>query len=283
MPQSGTKEAHFKYSTGWQSLLEAAQFADISMDASDQLIMAKTPEPLLEPTSIDILIPNIPSHPWHRSLEVALSDRGFSVKAHSLDGPVAKDALVISLLDLDTPFLKSMTTDQLSALQALLAATPRILWVTHSAQVKCADPDFGLVLGAARSIRQELSIPFTTLEVDQFTPSALDAVLSVHEKLRRQQSGDELEAKDYEFVINDGIVYTGRFHWNSLNDMLIARPEQDTPLKLDIASYGAIGSLGWVPDETASLGPDDVEVDIRYVGLNFRVCLSRYFLSISKG
>lgn len=194
------------------------------------------------------------------------------MRTRTLNDAIAKDAFVLSLLDLDTSFFSSLTADQLSSLQALLNSTPRILWITHSAQVKSADPDFGLLLGAARCIRQELGIPFATVEVDQFTPMALDAVLDVQEKFRRQISQEHLDARDYEFAIHDGIAYTGRYHWTSMTHMLNARPEKDSPLKLDIATYGAIGSLGWTPDQIAPLGPDEVDVDIRYVGLNFRVC-----------
>ncbi|KAK1139769.1 Type I Iterative Polyketide synthase (PKS) [Aspergillus melleus] len=258
----------------WNSSLETAGFEDINtieFDRSSQRhIIAKVPQPALEPTSIDILVPDSPRHPWHKSMESVLSDRGFTVQTHTLDQAVAKNALVISLLDLDGPFFKSITADQLSALQTLLTSAPRILWVTHSAQVKSANPDFGLVLGAARCIRQETGIPFATVEVDAFTPSTLDAVLSVQDKFRRQQSQNGLDAKEYEFAVHDEVVYTGRYHWASLTDMLNAQPEQGSSLKLDIATYGAIGSLGWVPDQIDPLGADDVEVDIRYVGLNFR-------------
>ncbi|PLB49359.1 putative polyketide synthase [Aspergillus steynii IBT 23096] len=273
LPECETKETTAR-SMEWRSCLEAAKFIDIDIDTFDkccrQQIIARVPQPSIEPTSIDILISDTPKHPWHQAIQTTLSARGFTVNTRFLSDPIPKDAFVISLLDLDNPFFKSMTETQLSSFQSMLASTPRILWITHSAQVRSSNPDFGLLLGVARCIRQEMSVPFATVEVDEFTPEALNAVLGVQEKLRRQVLQEELDARDYEFAIHDGIVHTGRYHWTSMTDMLAARLEQDVPLKLDISPYGAVGSLGWVPGETVPLGADDVEVDIRYVGLNFR-------------
>ena len=75
---------------------------------------------------------------------------------------------VIALLDLGNPFLFGITSDTFDAfIDWVTSLRPEtgVSWVTHSAQVRCEDPRYAMVLGRARAIRSELSIDFATLEI----------------------------------------------------------------------------------------------------------------------
>ncbi|KAF7586509.1 hypothetical protein BBP40_008777 [Aspergillus hancockii] len=164
----------------------------------------------------------------------------------------------------------SLDEKRFAAFKGFVSSSPRILWVTQSLQVGCDDPRYGLVLGVSRTIRQELGHYFGTFEIDCFDNNAIISLVKVYEKFARQYERKDSADLDYEFALHDGTIYIGRFRWSSLTDKLLKIPDPGSPAKLSIRSYGSLDSLYWTPDRISILGPDDLEVDIKYVGLNFR-------------
>jgi NADPH:quinone reductase-like Zn-dependent oxidoreductase len=47
--------------------------------------------------------------------------------------------------------------------------------------------------------------------------------------------------------------------------------DNEALIKLNIGTYGLIDTLQWSQVAESKLGGDEVEVEVRYVGLNFRV------------
>lgn len=126
-------------------------------------------------------------------------------------------------------------------------------------------------MGISRTARQEQEIQFGTLQVDTFDTAAVEALAKVSESFFRQTDQTGLVEADYEFALHDGCIYIPRMRWSSLSDRLLRAPDLEAPAKLEIASYGTLDSLFWGEDELGSPGADEVEIDIKYVGLNFRV------------
>lgn len=181
---------------------------------------------------------------------------------------------IISLLDLEGPFFDNISENRYSTLQRYISGcvdTTRILWVTKETQISCEDPRFSLVLGFARTMRYERGLDFGTFEIDRFDSVASDALVTVYEKFKNQKRDSTLNP-EYEFALHDGTVHIGRFHWMSLPDQLLAAPDKDAPKKLSIGAYGVMDTLQWIQVEQYQLEKDQVEVDIQYIGLNFRVC-----------
>jgi SAM-dependent methyltransferase len=182
-------------------------------------------------------------------------------------------AHTVSVLDLEGPFLNEISeTDYKSFIGYLSESKGGVLWLTRPAQVGCTDPGYGIINGLARTARVELTIDFWLLELAELGPKALQASMSVCERFWNR---DPLKhGVDTEFVVRDGIINIGRFHWSSLTKALESEVQEDAPKQMVIEQYGLLNSLQWVQQQQpGTLKDDDVEVDIRCVGLNFRVCL----------
>jgi hypothetical protein len=145
---------------------------------------------------------------------------------------------------------------------------------------KDTDPQFGLTLGLMRTVRKEISTNFATLELDQKEPCAAENVSLVFERICRQ-SGKNPIHEDYEYVLKDGKIHVGRFHFNYLHQIM-AVDDGFEQRSLDIGCFGIFDSLTWALDgRVEELGEHDVELDIRFVGLNFRVRSDVNYVSIN--
>ena len=150
------------------------------------------------------------------AVETFLTNRGYHVSRSNLLLDPPHDQCVISLLDLDGPMLPSIGAEGFLALKRYIAKIKTgMLWVTRSIQMACENPDYGLVLGLARTARSELSVDFSTFEVDVTSIEAWTALLEI---LRTLELPDRhLDADtDFEYAFYDGAVYVGRYSWRSI-------------------------------------------------------------------
>ncbi|THC95045.1 hypothetical protein EYZ11_005483 [Aspergillus tanneri] len=211
---------------------------------------------------------------WGRILERELSIRGYEVYWHTLHQTPYRESQVISLLDLEGPFFEDLSSDEFSLFQTYLSKLTggHILWVTKSLQMACEDPRFALVLGTARTIRQEMGHDMSTLEIDNLNSGAEKFVIEILEKLRTQKE-NRSKKPDYEFALQDGTVHVGRYAWSFLKQHAAAATKTLGPRVVDIDTHGVLETLTWALGDTVpqQMGEEDVEVDIKYVGLNFRV------------
>jgi SAM-dependent methyltransferase len=210
---------------------------------------------------------------WARSVEHRLANLGFTITRLALGQQPPPGTDVISMMDMEGPFFDNISADRFSQFQRLVAqvAPSRIIWITESSQMSCNDPRFGLVLGVARTIRHEIMPDFVTVELDRFDDAAVTSVLRVLEHLNERQ-GHPLLDPDYEFALDEGIIHVSRAHWSAVREQLsAARPANRDSKALDIGSYGLLSSLAWSEQPPRPLRDDEVEVNMRYVGLNFRV------------
>lgn len=187
---------------------------------------------------------------------------------------------VISILDLEgKSFLQDITSAEFSLFKDFLSklTADGMLWLTRPSQISCSDPQYAAILGLLRVVRNEMSIPLCTLELDDTTsPEAWQAIFNVYQKINRSRAvkQDEMADSDCEFAYIGGTIYLPRFHWISVTDELTSRPEvQRTFKRLEIGMRGSLKSLRWVekPLDDNLVG-EEVDVDIRAVGMNFKVC-----------
>jgi hypothetical protein len=265
----------------WDSELQQAGFCGVDVSTYDgkppyhfyrNLIARISSEDHPQDSTIYLLgSTEVDPNSWQHEVEEILIRSGFTVKRCVIEDDIPYKQQVVSLLDLEGPFFVNISEQNWSAFQKLIKSSPRILWVTNSVELSCANPDFSLVMGISRTARQEQEVQFGTLQVDSFDTAAAESLLKVAGKFFKQPSESGLIDADYEFALHDGCIYIPRMQWSSLTDRLLLAPGLDAPVKLDIVSYGAIDSLCWKEAEIDSPGPNEVEVDIKFVGLNFRV------------
>lgn len=207
------------------------------------------------------------------AVRAALEEDGFDVECCKITGIPRSSQDIISLLDLEKPFLDDISENTFEAFKTFIknVGTAGILWVTKEMQMNCKDPQYSQFLGLSRTIRSELSIPLATLEVDTFNSAAFTAITRVLNKFRARDVAAEIDP-DWEFSLLNGEIYIGRYHWIAVNDEIASvRGAVDHPLKLEVGQRGLLHSLRWVQTPITILGSDEVVVEPRCVGINFKV------------
>ncbi|KAL6825085.1 putative polyketide synthase [Trichoderma camerunense] len=202
-----------------------------------------------------------------------LGEMGYEVEFRTLSQEPDPEADVISLLDLHDIMFFEMAEDTFTSWQKYLGKFPAergLLWVTGHAQVGSQDPRYATSIGATRNIRSELSLDFATLEIDlaNFDP---ESILHVFHKFCNRVKDDEFDP-DWEYAIVNGRVIIPRYQWIDIAEHAGETPctESESPKKLELARMGQLQTLQWVEDETKLVQDNQVEIEPRAVGMNFK-------------
>lgn len=208
----------------------------------------------------------------------ALLGRGFGIDICGLHQTPPPHQDVISLLDIDSPFFDNLSEESLKAILAFMNKLDNsgVLWLTRAAQVGSKDPRYAQAIGMTRTIRNELAVDLATLEIDQLDSTAWDCIFAVFDKFARRAQGSEMNP-EYEYALSNGNICTGRFHWFSITKELSVVPQGHNFKKLQIKKRGFLKTLHWAEHPLRELTGDDVQVDIRAVGMNFKVCWDNTF------
>ncbi|KAL8671106.1 MAG: hypothetical protein Q9168_004388 [Polycauliona sp. 1 TL-2023] len=206
----------------------------------------------------------------------SLSGEGYELDFCTLaETPIAGQD-IISLLDIELPFLASATEARFVALRDFVTRCQGsgLLWITKVAQIECKDPDYAMVLGLARSLRNELSMHFATCELESFEEAdSLAAMMKVLGEFSLRAC-DLDKNPDLEYVYSNGSVQISRVYPIKVSKLLEAPKQDCQPKKLAIDRPGILQSLNWRQTAVEALGGDDVAIEVRAVGLNFRDVLS---------
>ncbi|GFF30084.1 lovastatin nonaketide synthase [Aspergillus udagawae] len=209
---------------------------------------------------------------WAQGFGRLLSSRGYVVKWVTLDeSPTVPD--FISLLDLEKPFFENLSPAKFHQFQRFASqfTKGRSLWLMRSVQLVESDPDpaRALTLGVMRTMRQELARGPSTVEIEELEDAAMHRVIDIFEKVKSYDDNQSPDP-DHEFVLKANNVYVGRLQWSSLDGVITSAPETGSRI-LDIGSHGMLDTLKWsLSGRGHVMAEDDVEVDIKCVGLNFR-------------
>jgi hypothetical protein len=179
---------------------------------------------------------------------------------------------IISLLDLEGPFFSQISEHNWKLFQKLIRNFHQIFWVTKLVEFDCENPDFSLVMGVSRTVRQEQEIAFGTFQVDSFDSVAAEALLKISRKFFKATDQVGLVDMDYEFSLHHNCIHIPRVQWSYLADRFLHEADIKSPKKLDIESYGTLDTIHWAEHISTQLpSEDEIEVDVKFVGLNFRV------------
>lgn len=214
------------------------------------------------------------------SLMAGLEASGWEVTPFQLGADLPEDQPILSCLDIDVSFFDNLTEEAFTQFQAFLRALTsktKVLWLTRPTQMKCRDPRWAPAIGAIRTIRSELAVPFHTLEIEPSEPEFGQLVQKVLNKALSQEDSNAL-ASDKEFAVDDGVIHLPRCHpisiTGELADGSLAAVHSDDTLKSRTVQTGKPGfleTLGWRDVfRTRSIEAGHVEVEARAVGLNFR-------------
>ncbi|CAI7578745.1 unnamed protein product [Penicillium pancosmium] len=204
-------------------------------------------------------------------IEKAFLDEGFRVTWHTFGEPLAANQNIVSLLDLgDTPFLADISEQSFTLLRNMLSESSlnSVLWITREAQLRNDDPRRGLILGLARTIRLELSLPFATCEIQILDSYITKSLVQLEQRMQLAQAQD-LEI-DYEYAIRGQDVSIGRYYPEDITTVSVADTECSRSKRLRIGTCGLMDTLEWVQEDISAPGEGEVQVDIKYIGLNFK-------------
>ncbi|KAE8422418.1 putative polyketide synthase [Aspergillus pseudocaelatus] len=228
------------------------------------------PVPFTTATQPIILVTDGSPDLWASMVYSALANQNFTVEWGSLEEAPSGHACVVFLLDQQDPFLMKLSEKRYHALQKYLMDIDqsKLLWVTKTTQFDCEDPGFGLILGFARTLRKEMMLDFHTLEIDIFDTESAKAVGPIVRKILEPADEDNQDP-NHEFAYHNHTVFTSQCYWGTAAEVL--RPLQsDCSKKLSMEIPGLLDTLKWVDTSYGSLERDDVEIDIHYIGLNFK-------------
>ncbi|KAJ5583788.1 hypothetical protein N7450_006452 [Penicillium hetheringtonii] len=260
----------------WHEELQRAGFVDIHEKADEaEIYMTSIIASVASPRRLDHgtvnLLCHSKKHPWIIELAQKLKDAGFSVAWCTISNPPPPNEDVIFLLDIEEPFLYQMTQHSYEQVREYISSctSTRVLWATWNSQKLCQNPRYGLTLGFARTMRVEYEMVFTTVELDNFDQKSQATLVEIYRKFQRDRF-ETNDTVDYEYAIKDGVAHIPRYRWGSLSQNLLEDAARDEPRTLTIEQPGILESLTWVEKAMPPLGEQDVEIDIKFVGMNFR-------------
>lgn len=176
--------------------------------------------------------------------------------------------------------LSGIDFERFESLRKTLLSARKVLWVYREGP-NDADVEGSMVVGFARAIRSETSAKITSLGLQSATgKAAVDNVLAVLSK-----TGSDVISvlkNDREFVEKNGHLLVPRVVddeelnmrlYRELNDSVVFRQhfaQPDRRLKMVIETLGSLDSFYFIDDEPKPLGDNEVEIEVKATGMNFK-------------
>lgn len=193
-------------------------------------------------------------------------------------------SLRIFLVDLEKPTLHEMDPQLFFTLQHLICSTADVLWINSGGGLENANPHYRVADGLMRAVSAEddrkkcyvLSLDQTG-EVQNLVHQTTKVI---NELLRATANNETI---DTEYVEDKGLLHIPRLVAPpSLNEDMSSRTtvkhsktqsfECGVPLQLDSANSNLLRGFQFIQDELAGqpLAPDEIEVQVKCSGVNFR-------------
>jgi hypothetical protein len=268
----------FVHPDRWQKELVAAGFPGLASAIYDDetpfhlnaIMLARASEKEYSRNRITVLCEETKNAAVH-DLRDHFSRLGVGVDVRAPWQPMPIDQDIISLLDWDLPFFQDISEQKWKDFKNLTttAGSSAWLWITRSSEIGALDPCHGQILGLARTLRSELSLNIATLQMDSFDPALACKVFTVFQhQSQRDRSAASFE---YEYMASQGRIYTPRIRPYSVNKSLLEPPSKTLSRHLDVAKTRRIGTIQWTSHDDTPLPDDHVEIEMKVVGLNFKV------------
>ncbi|PYI16550.1 KR-domain-containing protein [Aspergillus violaceofuscus CBS 115571] len=189
----------------------------------------------------------------------SLQCRGVRVQHLVLGDPPLPGQDVISLVDLEDPAIHAMSEGTFRSTMSMLQTLK--------------NPRDAMILGLARTARNELSIKLYTVEIDHKHASrtTADCITKIFCHVAMTNTIDAVSA-DWEYAIVENEIVIPRLHWQTIAQSFeqYSSPERSLTKHLSIRTPGLLQTMKWVDGRAAQLKGCDVLVQSKAVGLNFR-------------
>ena len=243
------------------------------------------------PLEVQILGPANPNSGSESLFSSLCTLLGHSVMATSTDicalPELSTDGKVcICLAALGGSILNQCNEIQWGSIQKMLSSASRVLWITRGGAINVKHAEAGLITGLSRSARSDNeALRLVTLDLDPCEKSTEDTARIILNTLHASFNTRAEEAsRESEYAERAGRIYVPRLvEDQSLQAYLTASTTQpqpelqpffqhDRPLRLEVESPGLLDSIRFVDDGTPvkSLGVDELRMDLRASGVNFR-------------
>ncbi len=192
-------------------------------------------------------------------------------------------SLRVFLLELVQPVLSDIKPELFEKLQRLLCSTVDVLWVSSGGESSSPSPHMSLSDGLLRVLMSEDDRKSCHLLSLQENTSP-DHMRNQVTKLINLLPLPGKESLDTEYREQQGLLHIGRLMSSSQLNKHIAiqtTPKQHkiqgfksagVPLHLDALSSGLVPGFKFIEDPIATqpLGPDEIEIEVKCAGVNFR-------------
>lgn len=202
---------------------------------------------------------------------------------------------LVSLLELSSPVWYNIDASLYERLQKLLTSSTstKVVWVCQSGRQKGIEDDesppaYRLIDGLSRVLNSEVDGAALTcvtldsgLQQNSLKTRQIDHIADVSKRLHLSSSSEHEFDTEYSEI--NGMLHIPRLiETTSLNEEIYRRvlPRQvvsrkwadGVPLRLIVGSPGLLNTLHFIEDQERDkpLNPDEVEIEVRSVGLNFR-------------
>ena len=207
-----------------------------------------------------------------------LTSRGHEIEMVKLGELPPSNAIVIATLDHESPFFEDISEGHLHTFQHLCQnyESGELLWLMPSTRIRCADPRSAQTIGAMGVFRNETTLPFFTLEIEADEPQLTDLVLQVLRSIIERDEGRQVTA-DNGFVVDRGVIKVGRLEPLSLKPISrqVDVASREIAKELEVGQVGLLSSLHWKLQILNPPGDDEVILEAKAIGLNFRARLPR--------
>ncbi|KAI2715325.1 hypothetical protein CBS147332_4979 [Penicillium roqueforti] len=203
---------------------------------------------------------------------------------------ILPDALFVSLMDLESPYLFDMDEAEYHTLKNILSECQNLLWVTCNPLIQ---PHASMSIGLLRTVRWERDadgsniVTLTEAEPDITSPKSLATAIG---KIVQRQFVDNPENDRHaEYMLQNGLIHIGRLNeWEAADQFLAAQSSQQAPPQLQrLGDYDhpielqetavSTSEYHWVIDKEHETPQKDteVEIEIRAIGLSSNVYADR--------
>ncbi|OBT66706.1 Type I Iterative Polyketide synthase (PKS) [Pseudogymnoascus sp. 23342-1-I1] len=197
-----------------------------------------------------------------------------------------KSCLVLLEVEQGVSFLPEISELDWLAVKRIILESRDTTWVSRGGTVNSENPSSNLMTGMARSIRSENpQLSLATVDLDYTKPLDTEGTVAAIVKIFTTIANSANAAKpDWEFAIRDDRPMVQRILLeNKMNEMIASHhitpkaeeapfKQEGRPLTLKIGTPGRLDTLRFDDDEDASaaLFPDEVEIEVKGAGLNFK-------------
>ncbi|TEA18286.1 Highly reducing polyketide synthase azaB [Colletotrichum sidae] len=283
----------------WSRVLKSGGFTGIDMDVRDMedddnyslSVMTSTADaPVSYPTEVSILptAQDIPND-WLRNLQTSMRFKtGVSGSMAEWTNFDAAEKVCVVLVEMMAPLPSRLTEEEFGQIQRLLITARGVLWVTRGSLINGLAPDMALRSGLLRTLRMEdAGRRYVSLDLDSAAPAwekqNADYIAEVF-----AASFDFVKAStdiDCEYAVQGSLLHVSRIYNDHSEDQKLLpsgvdqEPElrefkasdPNCELRLEVGSTGLLDTLRFREVEhTGELAPEEIEIEPRAFGLNFR-------------